>query len=63
LSRVNLSVFVPLNAGGHRVHVFTLETRQGIAWVKRNVGELVAQIMPGVRYDALGITPSVEAVA
>lgn len=63
MSRVNLSVFVPLNAGGHLVHVYALETERGIEWVKRNVAELVAQILPGAHYNALNVTPAIEAIA
>ena len=47
-----LSVLIPLQAGGHVVHVYRVEHGAGLAWMRQHADE-IAQRMHGDAYNAL----------
>jgi hypothetical protein len=52
-----LSVLIPLQAGGHVVHVYRIEHAQSLNWTRAHADEL-AQRMHGNAYNALMVAPA-----
>lgn len=52
-----LSVLIPLQAGGHVVHVYRIEHAQSLEWTRAHADEL-ARRMHGGAYVALLVEPA-----
>ena len=52
---VKLSVFVPLNNGGTKIHIFDVEADQSLSWFKNHADEMASTFVPGVQYNALNV--------